>query len=184
MNAPIQPTRASQRAEQASAVPFYRFEAQLEFTPIGLVPEGLRMALSFEGEVVQGPLEGARVWGSDPLVIRPDGVGVLDVSKIISFAGVNFYEHVRGYCLPPDGLQTPALEVIAEPNFRFPDVRFPITGFSTFAAPPGRFQHLNRRLARIDGHSSFATGRLVIEARLLEALHVPELDSAKTPRLA
>jgi hypothetical protein len=146
---------------------FYRFEAQLTFTPIGLVPEGLRMGLAFEGRVVQGLLEGARVWGSDPLVIRPDGVGVLDVHKMIAFGGANMYEHVRGFCAPPAELELPALEAIAQPGFQFPDVPFPITGFSTFAAPSGPFEHLNRRIARIDGHSSFATGRLVIEARLV-----------------
>lgn len=147
--------------------PFYRFEAQLKFTPIGLVPEGLRLALAFEGKVVTGALEGARVWGSDPLVIRRDGVGVLDVNKIISFNGANLYEHVRGFCAPPQGMEVPPLEVIADPSFRFPDVPFPITGFSTFAAAGEPFAALNRRLARIDGHASFATGRLVIEARLV-----------------
>lgn len=148
--------------------PFYRFEAQLEFTPIGLVPEGLRLALAFEGKVVAGALEGARVWGSDPLVIRRDGVGVLDVNKLISFNGANLYEQVRGFCAPPPGMEVPPLEVIAQPSFRFPDVPFPITGFSTFAAAAEPFAVLNGRLARIDGHASFATGRLVIEARLVE----------------
>ena len=158
------PTVRSERDE-----PFYRFEAQLQFAPIGIVPEGLRMALSFDGTVVSGPLEGARVWGTDPLVIRSDGIGVLDVSKIISLGdGVNLYEHVRGFCSPPPGMDVPPLEVIGAPGFTFPDVPFPITGFSTFAAASPHYTHLNRRLARIDGHASFATGRLVIEARLVD----------------
>lgn len=156
------------------SAPFYRFEAQLEFTPIGLVPEGPRMGLSFEGKVVAGPLTGARVWGNDPLVIRRDGVGVLDVNKLISFNGVTLYEHVRGFCAPPSGMQVPPLEMLAAPDFRYPDVPFPITGFSTFAAASEPFVELNQRLARIDGHASFATGRLVIEARLVEPRQVPD----------
>lgn len=155
--------------------PYYRFEAQLSITPIGLVPEGLRMDLSFQGRVTGGTFDGARVWGTDPLLIRSDGVGILDVHKMIAKADTIVYEHVRGYCLPPAGLEMPPLDVIARPDFEFPDVPFAISGFSTFAAPSEQLASLNTRLARIVGHSSFATGRLVIEAHLLEEPDVAAL---------
>lgn len=147
---------------------FYRFEASIEAQPIGLMPEGLRMALSFEGRVTEGELRGATVAGSDPLLIRSDGVGVLDVNKRIALADVTLYEHVYGYFAPPRHVAAPPLEAMAEPDFAFPDLPFPITGFSVFAAPKGRLFHLNRRIARIDGHSNLASGRLVIEARLVQ----------------
>ena len=56
----------------------YRFEATLtESVPVGLVPEGVRLDVHFEGEVVEGALTGARVRGIDYLLLRADGVGVI-----------------------------------------------------------------------------------------------------------
>lgn len=153
----------------------YRFEAQLEFHPIGLVPEGIRMANVFEGRVTGGALadqgfDGARVWGIDHLLLRSDGVGVIDAQKTISSGDLNLSEHVRGYCLPPAGMEPPPLEAVLDPTFEWPDVAFPIQGFSTFGVHAGldELQQLNRAIARIDGRASFATGALEIETRIVE----------------
>jgi hypothetical protein len=145
----------------------YRFEAQLEVTPIGVVPEGLRMANSFEGRVTRGIMEGARVWGIDHLLLRSDGVAVIDAQKTISQGRAHLYEHVRGYGLPPQGLQMPPLETLLDPSFAWPDVLFPVLGSSTFRAAAPELQHLNRAISRIDGWFSFATGGLAIETRLV-----------------
>ncbi len=71
--------------------------------PIGLVPEGIRMTVGYEGEISVGMLEGARVWGIDPLLLRADGVGVIDTAKTISDGETTLYEHVQAYCIPPQG---------------------------------------------------------------------------------
>ncbi len=161
----------------------YEFEAQLDVVPIGLVPEGIRMANSFEGRVRRGILEGARVWGIDHFVLRNDGVGLIDAQKTISRDDVHLFEHVRGYCLPPADLPMPPLEALLAPDFEWPDIPFAIQGFSSFRAAAPELRHLNRALAAIDGWASFATGALVVQTRLLPHRGlVPPLDRA--PRIA
>lgn len=145
----------------------YRFEAKLEVNPIGIVPEGFRMANAFEGRVTHGMLEGARVWGIDHLLLRTDGVAIIDAQKTISGGGVHVYEHVRGYGLPPLGITLPPLEELLEPGFEWPDVQFPVLGASTFRAAAPEHEALNRALARVDGWFNFSTGGLAIETRLL-----------------
>jgi hypothetical protein len=146
----------------------YRFEAQLDFNVVGLGPEGLQMSNPFEGRVTAGAFDGARVWGIDPFLIRPDGVGIIDVPKTISGDGYHILEHVRAYALPPDGMEMPPLETLLDPEFVWPDVEFPIHGASTFRAAAPEFRWLNRAVARVDGTASMATGKLIIETRILE----------------
>jgi hypothetical protein len=141
----------------------YRFEAQLDFHAIGIVPEGLRMANTFEGVATNGIFAGARVWGVDHLLVRRDGVSVIDAQKTISLGERNHYEYVHGYCLPPDGMQVPPLEVTLEPGFAWPDVLFPIIGSSTFRTADPGLAYLNRVVTRIEGWASFATGSLAVE---------------------
>ncbi len=153
---------------RAGAPLFYRFEAQLNVLPIGIVPEGLRMANSFEGRVSEGEFLGARVWGIDHLLLRSDGVCVIDAQKTISQGnGLHIYEHVRGYCLPPTGLKVPPLEVLLQPGFQWPDMDFPVVAFSTFRAGVPHYAYLNDAMARIDGWANFSTGGLAIETRLV-----------------
>ena len=164
----IQTVPDIRRSASADEPSLYQFEAQLEVVPIGLVPEGIRMANTFEGRVVRGILEGGRVWGIDHFVLRNDGVGILDAQKTISLGDVHLHEHVHGYCLPPDDLELPPLEALLEPGFEWPDIPFAIQGFSYFRAAAPELVHLNRALAAIDGWASFATGALVVETRLLK----------------
>lgn len=159
----------------------YRFEARLDVVPIGLVPEGIRMANSFDGTVTEGVFEGARVWGIDHFLLRTDGVGIVDASKTISGDGYHLFEHVRAYCAPPDGMEMPPLEVLLEPDFEWPDVSFPIHGFSMFRAPTPELEHLNRAVARIDGWANMRTGGLAVETVLTE--HRPTVRGpAEQPR--
>jgi hypothetical protein len=163
----IQPAYTLERArrDRDAAPLLYRFEAQLEVTPIGLVPEGIRMANSFEGRVTRGIMEGARVWGIDHLLLRSDGVAIIDAQKTISRGDTHLYEHVRGYGLPPQGLDMPPLVALLEPSFQWPDVLFPVVGFSTFRAGTPELEYLNRTVSRIDGWFNFATGGLAVETR-------------------
>lgn len=145
----------------------YRFEADLKLTPIGLTPEGIRMTVDYDGTITTGMLEGARVWGSDPLLLRADGVGVIDTAKTISDGTTALYEHVRGYCMPPDGLEVSPPDVILDPSFTWPDAEFPILGSSMFRAASREYGHLNTTIAVIEGWANFATQRNAIETRVL-----------------
>ena len=62
----------------------------------------------------------------------------------------------------------PPLEALLEPGFTWPDVLFPIQGFSLFRAAAPELAFLNVAVASIEGWASFASGRLVIETRILE----------------
>ena len=158
----------------------YRFEAVLELTPIGLTPEGIRMTVDYDGTISTGMLEGARVWGSDPLLLRADGVGVIETAKTISDGRTTLYEHVRGYCIPPDGLEVPAPEVILDPSFEWPDAEFPILGSSMFRAASAEYGHLNTTIAAIEGWANFATRRNAVETRFLR--HTGEAALPGRPR--
>jgi hypothetical protein len=99
-------------------------------------------------------------------LLRRDGVCTIDAQTLISQGSeTHVYEHVIGYCLPPDGLEIPPLEALVEPGFEWPDVDFPIVGFSTFRAAAPEYEYLNRVTARIDGWANFATGGLAIDTR-------------------
>lgn len=179
--APGTPSRSHESA------PLYRFEAQLEPTPVGLTPEGLRITLGFEGRITGGQLTrhgfaGARVWGIDHYLLRPDGVGVIDAPKTVAAGERAFFEHVRAYTLPPSGLELPPLEALVEPGFRWPDMEFPILGFSSFRSGVPELRHLDRALARIDGWGNFAAGRFAIETRLLS--HAAAVALPGSPALA
>jgi hypothetical protein len=158
----------------------YRFEADLEVTVVGLTPEGIRMTVDYDGTITRGMLEGARVWGSDPLLLRADGVGVIETAKTISDGATALYEHVRGYCIPPAGLEIPEPEVILDPSFTWPDVDFPILGSSIFRAASPTYQHLNTTIAAVEGWANFATQRNAIETRALQ--HTGEAAAPGRPR--
>lgn len=151
-----------------SLAPFlYRFEAQLTPTPIGVVHEGLLMANAFDGRVVAGILPGARVWGIDHLLVRRDGVGVIDAPKAIVLGDRRIAEHVRGYCIPPEGMQIPPLEAMIAPGFEWPAVPFRIVATSTFRTTDPELAFLDTAIASIEGEVVFTTGRLEVETRLL-----------------
>jgi hypothetical protein len=166
---PIDETALDLGTDQAL---LYRFSGRLDPQPVGLVPEGLRITIGFDGEVEGGELArhgflGARVWGIDHLLLRADGVGVIDAPKTVAAGDRRFYEHVQAYCLPPEGLELPPLPALLEPGFEWPDVDFPIVGFSTFRTGVPGLERLNRAVARIDGWGNFAARRVAIETRVL-----------------
>ncbi|MGD8861077.1 MAG: hypothetical protein PVI30_13810 [Myxococcales bacterium] len=85
----------------------------------------------------------------------------------MSLGDVHVHEHVRGYCLPPEGMQMPPLEVLLQPDFEWPDVDFPVVGFTSFRAADPALEYLNRELGQVRGHANFRTGALSITTRLL-----------------
>ena len=144
----------------------YRFEAALDMVPIGLVPEGLRFDAHFEGTVVEGLLEGARVQGVDYLLLRADGVGVLDVHRTITTGdGRVISTRVYGYALPPAGVEMPPPAVLLDPDFRWPDAEFPIQGFELYRTGAAGWEELNSTAAAIEGSANPGTGELRITAQ-------------------
>lgn len=164
--------------DRASRKALYRFEARIRPSVVGPVPEGLRITIPFDGTVVEGDLTdagflGARVRGIDHFLLRSDGVGIIDAPKTLTATdGRQIFEHVRAYCLPPEGLELPPLEVLAAPGFQWPDRFFPIHGFSTFRVADPDLAFLNRAQARMDGAGNFATGRLEIVTRILDPISI------------
>ncbi len=146
----------------------YRFEAALHASAIGLTPEGLRLAVSFDGTIRAGLMQGARVWGVDHYLLRSDGVGIIDAPKTLSLGNIHVFEHVRGYCLPPEGLELPPLAKLMEPDFVWPDLAFPIIASSMFRVGVPQLEHLNRCVGQVEGWVNFATGAGDISTYVLE----------------
>lgn len=144
----------------------YRFEGRLsELYPIGLFPEGIRFHNEFDATVVAGPFEGARIFGLDQFMVRPDGVGVIIAPEIIDAGDARVSVDVRGYVVPPEGIEMPPLEVLASPGFEFPDLDFRVTGSALLRTADSRYEYLNRTVAVLEGTVNMGTGRLAVEAR-------------------
>ena len=105
----------------------YRLEATLtEVVPIGLIPEGIRLDAFFKGSITNGSLTGAALRGIDYLLLRADGVGVINVYEVISTSdGQHISVHAQGYSISPAGMQLPDPEVLLSPGFQWPDVPVP-----------------------------------------------------------
>jgi hypothetical protein len=144
----------------------YKFEARLaEMYPLGLFDEGIRFHNDFDGTIVDGPFTGARIFGLDPFLLRPDGVGVIDAPEVIDAGEVRVSLQVRGYVVPPAGMEMPPLEVLLEPGFAFPDVDFRVTASGLIRTAAPEYAALNATVAVVEGTVNLATGRLVVEAR-------------------
>lgn len=182
LNAPSSLPNVRPSVERLPPV-LYRFDAKLSVQPLGVVPEGLRMANAFEGEVTSGMMRGARVSGIDHLLLRTDGVAIIDAQKLISLGDIHVYEKVDGYGLPPNGLQLPPLDDLLAPGFEWPDLLFPVTGSSRFRASHPDYRYLNQVVARIDGWFSFTSGALAVETRIIH--HFSAVPAPRTsPRLS
>lgn len=145
----------------------YRFEADLaEVVPVGLVPEGIRLDVYFAGQVVEGPLSGASLRGLDYLLLRSDGVGVVDAYEVISTdSGQHVSAHAQGYVTPPPEMQLPPPEVILSPEFQWPDVPLPLHGFVLYRTGAEELAWMNRTALAFEGTVNVGTGKLIIEAR-------------------
>jgi hypothetical protein len=146
----------------------YRFTASLTETEVvGVVPEGLRLDVHFEGQVIAGALVGARVRGLDYLLLRADGVGVIDEYETIDAGdGRVVSAHAQGYIVPPEGAEFPRPEVLLSPDFTWPDgVPLPLRGFVLYRTGAPDLAHLNRVVASFHGHIDVGRTQLVVEAR-------------------
>ncbi len=160
-------TLTSEHAQhKADAALVYRLEGTLaDLYPIGLFPEGLRFHNDFAADIVDGPFEGGRIFGLDEFMVRPDGVGVVVAHEVVESANTRVAFDIRGYVLPPDGMEMPPLEVLASPGFEFPDLDFRVLATALMRTADPRFDYLNRAVVINEGTVNLGTGRLVIEAR-------------------
>ena len=127
----------------------YRLEAQLtDILPIGLVPEGVRLDVHFDGRLTNGELAGARVRGIDYLLLRSDGVGVVDAREAVVADEGHIEIKAQGYLVPPDGLELPPPDVILAPGFSWPDVELPVQEFALLRTGVAEWQGLNTTIPR------------------------------------
>lgn len=146
----------------------YRLEAHFTaIVPIGLVADGLRMDGHFAGVFTAGEHAGADLVGVDYFRLRRDGVGVIDANEVVTVGDATVAVEVRGYLLPPPGLDLPPLEEVAAPGFVWPDANFAIEAFATFTSGAPQLAELNRTVVAHTGTVNFATGRIHVEARRL-----------------
>jgi len=157
----------STASEEKNMEPLYRFEASLtKVVPVGLVPEGVRLDVHFDGQVTAGAFVGAHVSGIDYLLLRGDGVGVIDAYEILDAGdGRVVSAHAQGYVVPPDGVELPPPNVLLSPDFVWPDLPLPLHGFALYRTGASDLAHLNRIAASFQGHVNVGRGQLVVEAR-------------------
>ena len=147
----------------------YRLEAQLtEILPIGLVPEGVRLDVHFDGRITHGQLAGAQLRGIDYLLLRSDGVGVVDAREAVVADEGHVEIKAQGYLVPPEDVELPPPDVILAPGFRFPDAEMPVQEVASMRTGVAEWQGLNSTIATLEGFVNPGTGELVLEARPLE----------------
>ncbi len=95
----------------------YAFRGQLtRMSPIGITPAGLRLDIAFAGTITDGPPAGRAIDGIDYLLIRPDGIAVVDARELINDGeGPATSVHATGYIVAP--FPMPELAVLADPTF-------------------------------------------------------------------
>ena len=147
----------------------YSFQAQLtRITPIGLLSDGLRIDVSFAGALASGPLSGGSIEGTDYLVIRPDGVAVIDAREVMASSdGVAAEAHATGYVVPP--FEMPELSVVAQPSFAWPDVDLPLHGSARIRSAHPVLAAANRFVYSFTGAVNLARGSLTVSARRIAA---------------
>jgi hypothetical protein len=148
----------------------YVLEARITgMVPIGLTPEGLRMDVPVEGTITDGPMAGGRVTGVDHLLLRPDGIGVLDVREVVHLpAGTAVALSVTGYAHPP--YPVPPLEEIG-PDMPWPDADVAIHGAVTMRTGDPSLAAVNGTVFGMTGTVNMATG--IIRARAESLARVP-----------
>jgi hypothetical protein len=145
----------------------YAFQAEVtRIRPIGLTIRGLRIDISLTGSVTEGPLTGRTVEIIDYVLIRPDGVAVIDARDLISDGDrVIAALRVEGYLAPP--FPMPELSVLADPNFRWPDVDLPFHGAHFWETSDEDLSTTAATVYGFTGSANLATGVFKLSARSL-----------------
>ncbi len=148
----------------------YVFRAQLtRVSPIGITPDGLRLDIGFAGTISEGALAGRAIDGVDYLLIRPDGIGVVDARELISSdERPATCVHAAGYIVAP--FPMPELSVLADPNFTWPDRDLPMHGSSLVQTADSELDAANHTVYGWNGAVNVAQGTLEVRARSLADL--------------
>jgi hypothetical protein len=151
----------------------YAFRADVtRITPIGLTALGLRLDVGFAGSISEGRLAGSSLEGIDYLIIRPDGVGVIDAREVIS-DGDRVVAAVRaeGYIVPP--FPVPELSVLADPDFQWPDVDLPIHGAAFWETSEEDISTAAATVYGFTGSVNVASGVIKVSAHSLAGASQP-----------
>ncbi len=145
----------------------YAIEATItRVVPIGLVPEGLRMDVSYQGTMIEGPLTGDVVEGTDYFLLRRDGVGIVDARQVFSGEGSRTVAaRVHGYLTSRAPM--PPLEEIADPVFVWPDIDLQVHGAADLRTAAPELQAVNATVFGSTGTTNVARAELRIRAQSL-----------------
>lgn len=148
----------------------YAFTAQLtSLAPVGIVPAGLRMDVGFTGQVTDGPLAGAALTGMDYVLIRPDGVAVIDARELATADdGTTLALHAEGFIVAP--FPMPPLTQLVQPGFTWPDADLNLHGAARLETAAESLAEVNRTMYAFTGTVNLATGLLQVAAESLLAL--------------
>jgi hypothetical protein len=147
----------------------YAFQAEVtRIRPVGLTARGLRIDISLSGSVTEGQLTGGAVEIIDYLLIRPDGVGIIDARDMI-FDGDRVVAAIRaeGYIVPP--FPMPELSVLADPNFQWPDVDLPMHGAHFWETSREDLSTAAATVYGFTGSANIGAGLLELSAHSLAA---------------
>lgn len=147
----------------------YRFRGQLgPLNPVGLFDAGIRFFNQFDGQIVDGPFAGGRISGPDFFVLRHDGVGEIHAPELIECGVHRVQLDVRGYVLPPVGMEMPPLDALLEPGFEFPDAEFRVTASALATTVAAEHTHLNGVVLVVEGTVNMGTGAMDVTARIVD----------------
>jgi len=153
-------------ADDAMATPYLVAEFQsVGLNVVGLVPEGLRFDAPARGVITDGLLAGATMTGIDYVLMRHDGVGIIDARWFVEHPnGVTVALTARGYSGEP---APGVIEAMIDPAFVPPDVDIPIHGAIWMETMAPQYAFLNHTVFGFTGTSNWATGVLRVTARSL-----------------
>lgn len=144
----------------------YAAEATVtEVVPVGRVRDGVRVDVWFEGIVVDGKLAGGDVRGIDYLLLRPDGVGVVDLRETVHLPGGSTVTiSATGYVV--GGVDPlPADDDVLDPGFAWPGVDLPMHGSAMARAALPGLAWMNRTMLSFAGSYNLGMGTRRLAAR-------------------
>lgn len=160
-------------AARVAPPPDFAFRMEATFTDvavIGMLPEGLRIDAHYNGSMIAGPLAGAIVRGVDYLLIRSDGVIVLDVRETITTAsGRCIALRAQGYGSVRSEPQAGAATVSPQQGAKvaWPDASNPLLGVATCQTTDPELLWMNEAMLVFSGTANLGTSKLQAVGRLL-----------------
>ena len=126
----------------------------------------MRIDAHFQGTVTEGPLADDTVTGIDHLLLRQDGVGVLDVRMVARSAAGRTVSWYAGGFLTPEG-EVPPLEVVGDPGFVWPDLEIPMHGWATMRSASLDLRAVNSAVYGFTGTNNVARGQIRVRGQSL-----------------